>query len=58
MNTNKYKIDVNRYVSGSCPYALYVKRPWRWYWEHLESFETVDAARAAHAKLTAMPIFL
>lgn len=55
---NKYKIDANIYLSGSFPYALYVKRAWWRRWEHLDSFETVEKAQAAYARLAAMPIYL
>lgn len=55
---NRYKIDVNTYVSSSFPYALYVKRAWWRRWQHIESFKTVEAAKAVHDQLAAMPIFL
>lgn len=56
---NKYKIDVNSYVSGAMPFALYVKRPFRWYWEHIESFKTLEEARAKFdATLLSVPIYL
>ncbi len=55
---NKYKIDINSYVSGPYKYALYVKHPWHWRWELLESFETVEDAKKAHAILASMPIYL
>lgn len=56
---NKYKIDVNSYVSGRWPVAIYVKRPWRWYWEHMESFETIeDAQKKFSAIMERLPIFL
>lgn len=56
---NQYKIDVNSYVSGSYPFALYVKRPWHWRWEHIESFKTIeDAQKHFDATFLSAPIYL
>ena len=56
---NQYKIDVNSYVSGAMPFALYVKRPWHWRWEHIESFPTIEAAQAKFdANFLSVPIYL
>ena len=55
---NKYKIDTNSYITGAYKYALYVKRPWQFWWRHVESFETTEAAKAAWEKLDALPIYL
>ena len=56
---NRYKIDVNSYVSGSNQFALYVKRPWHWYWELIESFKTIEDALAHfNAAYLSVPIYL
>lgn len=56
---NRYKIDVNSYVSGSHPFALFVKRPWGWRWEHIESFKTIeDAKQHFSTTMQAVPIYL
>lgn len=56
---NKYKIDINSYVSGVNPVAMFVKRPWRWYWEHVESFKTIEDAQENYsAMLDRLPVHL
>jgi hypothetical protein len=55
---NRYKIDANSYISGEWKYALYVKRPWSWRWHHLESFKTIEDAKAMHGVLVGLPIYL
>lgn len=59
MGKNRYKIDVNSYVTGPNQFALYVKRPWRWHWEHVESFKTIeDAQKYFDAAFLSVPIYL
>lgn len=56
---NKYKIDVNSYVTGSYPFALYVKRPLSWRWIHMESFKSIDdAQKYFDANMLTVPIYL
>jgi hypothetical protein len=55
---NQYKIDYNAYAADSCPYALYARGQWGLKWRHIQSFRTIEEAKAAHAKIAMLPIYL
>lgn len=51
--TGRFKIDLNCYASEIYPIALYkeVKGRVRKWWEHCQSFQTREEARAYYAKM-------
>lgn len=56
---NIYKIDINSYISGTYPFALYVKRPGIFSkWEFIESVKSKEEGQAIFDKLCEMPILL
>lgn len=60
----RYKIDVNTYTSKTYVLALYRFKPGLFWgkWEHIESLETIDAARelfeSLRGRYDGLPIFL
>jgi hypothetical protein len=56
---NIYKIDINSYISGTFPLALYVKRPEIFSkWEFIESIRSKEEGQAFFDKLCELPILL